>query len=101
METVITPSKRKLEKEGFNDMQDKKWFDTWFEIKKLKLNYVDLDKEQHPYWQNDNATLVLLVKNIKDALLIGELAVESLADEFQTVHASFASGNEVVRLWWD
>lgn len=94
----MNKSSRKLDKKGFNNLSDKKWFDEWFENENFKPVYVDLPEKA--FWQNHLDTLVLFVDKVfvSDALKIGKLAVEGCADEFDFVGTD---KGWVIRLWWD
>lgn len=98
----MKPSEIKLEE--FNNCPGK--YTINHALLELNINHVtkvvDLDPETSTNWENDPATLVIMlndhVSKTKIALALGQIAVDYSVDE---LHWKQIGKKYVVRLWWD
>lgn len=90
----IIKSKLKTDKEGFNNLSNRQEIKN--ALKSVDCSIVDIDMT---YWQNCGDTIVLLVKDMLQALQVGKFAKNQLADELH--YQKTEAGNYIVRLWWD
>jgi hypothetical protein len=98
----MKPSELKLA--GYNNCPTADRLQKYLEEKNLNpyIEFVDLDCNRFPYYQNDEATLVIAINpgptESTVALALGQLAVHECADEF---HWEIIDKRFVVRIWWD
>lgn len=97
--TLIKTSEVRLSKGGFNNLESREkivaLLDKYIGGKYIVVN---TDKE---YWKNDNATLVISLKqsaDIVDVTSFAHLVQDLRVDEFHTI---VTGANVIVRFWWD
>lgn len=99
---IIKESSLKLD-EPFNSCPGGKVFKEILDENILEGNYkfVDLDKKEMPYYQNDLDTVVIMLtnKSVEIGLASAVVTLNSTADEFMWFRT--ADKNYILRFWWD
>jgi hypothetical protein len=95
VKNMLIDSKLEIQEE-FNECPGREVIED--EILGLAIKYVDLDEANSPYWRNDRATMVFLVKKTVHPMLFTRLVHHIRPDEFDWLDRN---GKYVVRLWWD
>lgn len=95
---MINKSVIKLEEEGFNNFHGREEIESVIKELFYHVTPVDLDEENHMYWQNDNATLVVEIESKENVESFQMWMEKCEADEFDTKRVQ---GKTIVRVWWD